>query len=55
MFSNKDESVWHAEWGGQIIYSHSSEHSRCKFISDANSFGLEATAIDMNGLYTYFN
>ena len=28
MFSNKDESVWHAEWGGQIIYSHGSEHSR---------------------------
>ena len=28
MFSNKDKSVWHAEWGGQIIYSHGSEHSR---------------------------
>ena len=27
-FSNsRDEKVWAAEWGGQIFYSHGSEHS----------------------------
>ena len=24
----EDEKIWSAEWGGQIIFSHGSEHSR---------------------------
>ena len=28
-FSNsKDEKIWGAEWGGQIFYSHGSNHSK---------------------------
>ena len=40
-FSNlKDERIWSAEWGGQIFYSHGSDHSKGVCLSINKHGGL---------------
>jgi len=56
-FSKKeDEKIWRAEWGGQIIFSHGSEHSRgvCILVKP-NSYPLETIESDEEGQYIFAN
>ena len=56
-FSKKeDETIWRAEWGGQIIFSHSSEHSRgvCILVKP-NAYPLETIESDEEGRYIFAN
>ena len=48
-----DEKIWSAEWGGQIIFSHGSEHSRgvCILLSVNSGFSLSAVCTDRDGRY----
>ena len=47
-----DEKIWSAEWGGQIIFSHGSKHSRGLCILSANSgFSLNTVYADPDGRY----
>ena len=50
----EDETIWRAEWGGQIIFSHGSEHSRgvCILVKP-NSFPLETIESDGEGRYIF--
>ena len=53
-FSNpKDERIWSAEWGGQIFYSHGSEHSKgvCVLIKPNSLFQVDIVELDTNGRY----
>ena len=52
-FSKKeDETIWRAEWGGHIIFSHGSEHSRgvCILVKP-NGYPLETIETDEEGRY----
>ena len=46
-----DEKIWSAEWGGQIIFSHGSEHSRgvCILLSANSGFSLNTVYADRDG------
>ena len=53
-FSNpKDERIWSAEWGGQISYSHGSEHSKgvCVPITPNSLIQVDIVELDTNGRY----
>jgi len=53
-FSNcKDERIWSAEWGGQIFYSHGSDHSKgvCVLIKRNSPIQVGIVELDMNGRY----
>ena len=53
-FSNaKDERIWSAEWGGQIFYSHGSEHSKgvCVLIKPNSPIQVEIVELDTNGRF----
>ena len=53
-FSNEDdEKIWSAEWGGQIIFSHGSEHSRgvCILLSVNSGFSISTVHADRDGRY----
>ena len=53
-FSNEDdEKIWSAEWGGQIIFSHGSEHSRgvCILLSLNSGFSISTVHADRDGRY----
>lgn len=48
-FSNsRDEKVWAAEWGGQIFYSHGSDHSKGVGILIKPDSTLNADVVDVN-------
>jgi len=56
-FSKKeDESIWRAGWGGQIIFSHGTEHSRgvCILVKP-NGYPLETIESDEEGRYILAN
>ena len=56
-FSKKeDETIWRVEWGGQIIFSHGSEHSRgvCILVKP-NAYPLETIESDEEGRYIFAN
>ena len=46
-----DEKIWSAEWGGQIIFSHGSEHSRgvCMLPNVNSGFSLSTVHADRDG------
>ena len=46
-----DEKIWSAEWGGQIIFSHGSEHFRgvCILLSANSGFSLNTVYADRDG------
>ena len=48
-----DEKIWSAEWGGQIIFSHGSEHSRgvCTLLNANSRFYLNTVYADRDGRY----
>ena len=48
-----DEKIWSAEWGGQIIFSHGSDHSRgvCILLSANSGFSLNTVYADRDGRY----
>ena len=52
----EDETIWHAEWGGPIIFSHGSEHSRgvC-ILAKPNGYPLETIETDEEGRYILAN
>ena len=53
-FSNsKDEKIWAAEWGGQIFYSHGSNHSKgvCVLIKSNSPLHVEIVELDVNGRF----
>ena len=53
-FSNsKDEKIWAAEWGGQIFYSHGSNHSKgvCVLIKPNSPLHVEIVELDVNGRF----
>ena len=53
-FSNEDdEKIWSAEWGGQIIFSHGSEHSTgvCILLSVNSGFSISTVHADHDGRY----
>ena len=53
-FSNsKEEKIWTAEWGGQIFYSHGSNHSRgvCVLIKPNSPLHVEIVELDVNGRF----
>jgi len=53
-FSNpKDERIWSADWGGQIFYSHGSDHSKgvCVLIKRNSPIQVEIVELDMNGRF----
>ena len=53
-FSNpKDERIWSAEWGGQIFYSHGSDHSKgvCELIKPNSPIHVEIVELDTNGRF----
>ena len=53
-FSNpKDERIWSAAWGGQIFYSHVSEHSKgvCVLIKANSLIQVDIVELDTNGRY----
>ena len=58
-FSKKikeDETIWCAEWGRQILFSHGSEHSRgvCILVKP-NGYPLETIESDEEGWYIFAN
>ena len=55
-FKKEDETIWRAEWGGQIIYSYGSEHSRgiCMLVK-LNTYPLETIESDEEGRYIFAN
>ena len=46
-----DEKIWSTKWGGQIIFSHGSEHSRgvCILLSVNPGFSLSTVYADRDG------
>ena len=53
IFSKKEhETIWCAEWGGQIVFSHGSEHFRglC-ILAKPNGYPLETIQSDEEGQY----
>ena len=52
----EDKIIWRAEWGGQILFSHGSEHSRgvCILVKP-NSFPLETIESDEEGRSIFAN
>ena len=53
-FSNsKDEKIWAAEWGGQVFYSHGSNHSKgvCVLIKPNFPLPVEIVELDVNGRF----
>ena len=49
-----DEKIWFAEWGGLIIFSHGSEHSRgvCILMSANSGFSLDTVYADRDGRHS---
>ena len=56
-FSNsRDEKVWAAEWGGQIFYSHGSDHSNgvcilIRLIKPNSTLHADVVELDTNGRF----
>ena len=56
-FSNsRDEKVWAAEWGGQIFYSHGSDHSKgvcilIRLIKPNSTLHADVVKLDTNGRF----
>ena len=53
LYNEDDEKIWSAEWGGQIIFSHGSEHSRgvCILLSVNSGFSISTVHADRDGRY----
>ena len=51
--SPEDEKVWSAEWGGKIIYSHGTTHSKgvCILLNPSSPFSLSSIQIDPRGRF----
>ena len=51
--SPEDEKVWSAEWGGKIIYSHGTTHSRgaCTLLNPNSPFKLSSIQVDPEGRF----
>ena len=49
----KDENIWSAEWGGQTLFAHGSEHSRgvCILLKSNAQLSLHIIYSDPNGRY----
>ena len=53
-FSNpNDEKIWSAEWGGQVFYSHGSDHSKgvCILIKPNSPYHAEIVELDIYGRF----
>ena len=53
-FSNpNDEKIWSAEWGGQVFYSHGSDHSKgvCILIKPNSPYHAEIVELDIHGRF----
>ena len=51
--SCEDEKVWSAEWGGKIIYSHGTTHSKgvCILLNPSSPFKLSSIQVDPAGKF----
>ena len=51
--SPEDEKVWSAEWGGKIIYSHGTTHSKgvCTLLNPNSPFKLSSIQVDPEGRF----
>ena len=51
--SLEDEKVWFAEWGGKIIYSHGTTHSKgvCILLNPSSPFKLSSIQVDPEGRF----
>ena len=51
--SPEDEKVWSAEWGGKVIYSHGTTHSKgvCILLNPSSPFSLGSIQIDPEGRF----
>ena len=49
----EDEKAWSAEWGGKILFSHGSEHSKgvSILVNPNSTFQLSTVEIDSHGRY----
>lgn len=49
--SPQDEQLWSAEWGGRIIYSHGTTHSKgvCTLLNTNSPFNLSSIQVDPEG------
>ena len=49
----EDEKAWSAEWGGKILFSHGSEHSKgvTILVNPNSTFQLSTVEIDSHGRY----
>ena len=49
----KDERIWAAEWGGQVVYSHGSDHSKgvCVLIKPNSPNNVEIVEFDTSGRF----
>ena len=47
----EDEKIWSAKWGGQIIFSHGSEHSRgvCMLLNVNSGLSFTTVHVDRDG------
>ena len=51
--SPEDEKLWTAEWGGRIIYSHGTTHSKgvCTLINPSSPFNVSSVQVDPEGRF----
>ena len=51
--SPEDEKLWSAEWGGRIIYSHVTTHSKgvCTLLNPSSPFNLSSIQVDPEGRF----
>ena len=51
--SPEDEKLWSAEWGGKIIYSHGTTHSKgvCILLNPSSPFNLSSILVDPEGRF----
>ena len=51
--SPEDEKLWSAEWGGKIIYSHGTTHSKgvCILLNPSSPFKLSSIQTDPEGRF----
>ena len=53
-YSNElDEKIWPAEWGGKVVFSHGSQHSRgvCMLLKPKSLLPLTNSRADSDGRY----
>ena len=51
----EDEAVWSADWRGQIIFSHGTEHSKgvCIRLNPTSNLQINTIESDSSGRYNY--